>query len=168
MRHPRDEQPALVKCRNRDWLEGRSSVYDCRDAPNPESPMAYVNDRGGSRFGSARTDGPDDPGLTFLQCPRCGGGVAKAVDSVACRRCRGVVQAPDGIVDFVAGSSSTTLDDLGYDAFCSISESASRPLFDTTRLAAGPRWPARLGNAVEIGCGTGGFSSAVLRHTPSD
>ena len=130
--------------------------------------MAYVNDRGGSRFGIARTDGPDDPGLTFLQCPLCGGGLAKAVDSVACRRCRGVVQAPDGIVDFVAGSSSTTLDDLDYDAFYSISESASRTLFDIIRLAAGPRWPARLGNAVEIGCGTGGFSSAVLRHTPSD
>jgi ubiquinone/menaquinone biosynthesis C-methylase UbiE len=74
----------------------------------------------------------------------------------------------DGIVDFVAGASSTELDNLDYDQFYSISEAASEHLFDIIKFAAGKRWPSSLGNAVEIGCGTGGFSSAVLRHIAAD
>lgn len=132
--------------------------------------MTNVNGRGGARPRSpARTDDLDDRGFAFLQCPLCGGSLARsAAGGVQCERCRTVTQAPGGIIDFVAGSSSTELDKLDYDAFYAISEAASQNLFELIQSAAGARWPSSLGNAVEIGCGTGGFSWAVLRQTPSD
>jgi hypothetical protein len=67
-----------------------------------------------------------------------------------------------------AGSSSITLDNLDYDEHYSITEHFSRQLLKIIRTGAGTRWLSNLGNAVEIGCGTGGFSSAVLRHLPVD
>jgi len=44
---------------------------------------------------------------------------------------------------------------------------ASLYLYDCISDAAGERWPVSLGDAVEIGCGTGGFTMAMLSKLPA-
>lgn len=72
------------------------------------------------------------------------------------------------IIDFVAGATSTALDDIDCDQRYAVNLAASLHLYDDIARAAGPRWPASFGDAVEIGCGTGGFSMALLGRANVD
>lgn len=104
----------------------------------------------------------------LLQCPQCGGSLRPvAADRLGCDRCEHPVAFDGGIADFVAGTSSTRLDDIDYDQFYSVNLGASLTLFDGIRRAAGPLWPTTLGDAVELGCGTGGFTMAMLSRMPA-
>jgi len=106
-------------------------------------------------------------GLSLLHCPSCGGSLASDGSGVACVACHQPVATYDGIVDFVAGSSSTTLDDIDYDQKYSVGLAESLRLYRGIQEAAGPLWPRSLGDTVEIGCGTGGFSMAMLSQLPA-
>jgi len=114
-----------------------------------------------SRVRTAATMKKGGPG--FFCCPSCGGALTEISDSeVVCAKCGSAVARHDGIIDFVAGAASTTLDDIDYDAVYAVNLPASLHLYNVIAGAAGPYWPASFGNVVEIGCGTGGFSMAFL------
>jgi SAM-dependent methyltransferase len=66
-------------------------------------------------------------------------------------------------MDFVAGSRTTKLDDLDYDAFYGVSPERADRDFATVKRLLGERLPASLGSAIEVGCGTGGFTVGALR-----
>ncbi|MBS0638236.1 MAG: methyltransferase [Proteobacteria bacterium] len=101
--------------------------------------------------------------LRLLCCPACGGQLRPAQSTrLACAVCGAAVNVEDGIVDFVAGGATTALDDIDYDARYAINIGASLLLYKVIVQAAGPRWPDGFGAAMEIGCGTGGFSMAFL------
>jgi len=54
------------------------------------------------------------------------------------------------------------LDADAYDHEHGIDDSSSISLYRQIRQIAGPRWPASLGSVIEVGCGTGLFSRALL------
>jgi ubiquinone/menaquinone biosynthesis C-methylase UbiE/predicted RNA-binding Zn-ribbon protein involved in translation (DUF1610 family) len=111
-----------------------------------------------------RPASPDTPACfgiaaTKFQCPACGGALKRtASDGLDCQSCGHDVAVQDGIVDFVAGSAGTSLDDIDYDAFYGIDAEHSLKLYNVLLRATGPRWPRQLGDTMEVGCGTGGLS----------
>ena len=106
--------------------------------------------------------------LALLRCPVCGQSLARSAHGqVACSACAASVQVHNGILDFVAGTASTQLDQIDYDRFYAIDENHARMTYDDIRTTAGRLWPADLGDALEIGCGTGGFSMAMLTRMPA-
>jgi len=105
-------------------------------------------------------------GVVLLRCTHCGTSLtAKADGAVACTSCDAMFSTDDGVIDFVASTAATALDDIDYDRFYRINLESSRRLYQTVKAAAGPLWPRHLGDALEVGCGTGGFSMAVLRQS---
>jgi 2-polyprenyl-3-methyl-5-hydroxy-6-metoxy-1,4-benzoquinol methylase len=101
----------------------------------------------------------------FFQCMRCcatlTGGSA---DALTCAQCGATVSILDGIIDFVGGAATTELDNIDYDEKYSINEEHSLNLYELLMRATGPLWPKNFGDALEIGCGTGGLSLALLSH----
>lgn len=96
-----------------------------------------------------------DDWLSILRCPSCGGRqLAAEAAAVGCRDCGGRYPVAEGIVDFVAGRETTTLDDIDYDSLYMISDEPS-PLFAELKRSAAARWPTTLGDTLEIGAGTG-------------
>ncbi len=95
----------------------------------------------------------------LLKCPRCSSPLAPGA---SCRGC-GLAPSVDGVMDFVAGSLTTKLDDLDYDAFYDVSPERADRDFATVKRLRGERLSASLGNAIEVGCGTGGFTVGALR-----
>ncbi len=105
----------------------------------------------------------------LFQCPLCGGPLKRATSSaLACQACNNQVAAGDGIIDFVAGAAVTSLDNIDYDAFYGINAEHSLELYNVLLRAAGSRWPEAFGNALEIGCGTGGLSLALFSRIAAD
>ena len=108
-------------------------------------------------------------GLHLLCCPSCGGALAETADrGLICGTCRTAVARHGGIIDFVAGSASTALDDIDYDQRYAVNMAAAVHLYEVIAGAAGAHWPASFGDTVEIGCGTGGFSMAFLSRADMD
>ena len=96
---------------------------------------------------------------------RCGSGlVAGAAGRIGCEKCGNEVPTLDGIIDFVGGSSKTKLDDIDYDRVYGIDEQHSLSLYHLLLRSAGPLWMPNFGDALEIGCGTGGLSLALLSN----
>jgi ubiquinone/menaquinone biosynthesis C-methylase UbiE len=81
-----------------------------------------------------------------------------------CMHCGATIPDIDDISDFVGGSLTTKLDSIDYDQFYGISDEHSLSLLRLIKRSAGPRWCDDFGNALEIGCGTGGFSLALLNN----
>ncbi len=104
------------------------------------------------------------PGASrFLICNECGGSLTEvATDRLECIWCHAQVASYDGIVDFVAGASVTSLDNIDYDQFYCVNAERSVTLYNTLKASAGALWPADFGDVLEIGSGTGGFSMALL------
>lgn len=100
--------------------------------------------------------------IDLMQCPACGGGLHGTGGDLHCIACARPVRVRDGIVDFVDGTESTQLDNIDYDTFYQIDDHHANTTYATIAATAGPLWPASIGDAVEIGCGTGGFSMAML------
>jgi len=106
-------------------------------------------------------------GTTFMlttkfQCPECGGRLAERPASLGCRTCGASVPLKDGIADFVRGRFDTILDVAAYDQEHGIDDDRPGRFYDQIRAQAGARWPASLGSVLEVGCGTGLFSRAML------
>jgi ubiquinone/menaquinone biosynthesis C-methylase UbiE len=127
--------------------------------------MVTTNDPGlASGMGPATLE---PSAIALLQCPHCGKRLTVSAGTIVCPACHSPVPVRDGIIDFVAGRSATVLDNIDYDQFYAVSLESSRELLGTIKTSAGPYWPQTLGNAVEIGCGTGGFSMTILSHLPA-
>jgi ribosomal protein L37AE/L43A len=104
-----------------------------------------------------------------FQCPICGGALKRvASGALACQACHHEVSVAEGIIDFVAGAAVASLDNIDYDAFYGINASHSQELCQVLLRAAGARWPKDFGNALEIGCGTGGLSLALFSEIKAD
>jgi SAM-dependent methyltransferase len=81
---------------------------------------------------------------------------------LTCNTCKTAVPVLDGIIDFVDGSATTALDAIDYDDRYGINDEHSLNLYTLLRSSSGPLWPKDLGDALEVGCGTGGLSLALL------
>jgi SAM-dependent methyltransferase len=100
--------------------------------------------------------------LTILRCPLCRSpNLVAAEAAVQCLSCRATYPVSQGIVDFVAGRASTLLDDLDYDALYMISDEPS-PIMHGVQAHAAGRWPASLGDTLEVGAGTGGQTVPLI------
>ncbi len=107
------------------------------------------------------SDGPAAM-INLLQCPSCTSALLRHSNGLQCVSCGTIVQTPDNIIDFVAGTVSTQLDDIDYDTFYSINDGHAGTTYATIAATAGTLWPDSIGDAMEVGCGTGGFSMAIL------
>lgn len=96
---------------------------------------------------------------SLFRCPACGGPFGA---DFACENCGNTVVTDDGILDFVAGTSTTKLDDIDYDEVYSIDHDHSAELYQGLQRVAGTLWTQDFGSALEIGCGTGGLSMALF------
>jgi ubiquinone/menaquinone biosynthesis C-methylase UbiE len=103
-----------------------------------------------------------DTQSSFFQCPACKG--VLPADAGCCLVCGRSFATQDGILDFVGGHFRTLLDAASYDASHTIDDSLAETDYKRFRQVAARRWPATLGSVVEIGCGTGGFSRAMIGH----
>ena len=96
-------------------------------------------------------------------CPACGGPLDTGASlPLVCQVCGKPVIITEGILNFVAGTARTRLDDIDYDTFYSIDADHSQRLYQSLQRAAGDLWPDDFGTALEIGCGTGGLSLALF------
>jgi SAM-dependent methyltransferase len=102
--------------------------------------------------------------LNLFQCIRCAGRLEKRdPGALRCSACGARVDSTDDILDFVAGKAVTALDELDYDQFYRIDDDYSHLLIREIQSSVGDRWPKTIGTVVELGCGTGGFSRALLQ-----
>ena len=83
---------------------------------------------------------------------------------LTCAECGRAVPIHDGIIDFVGGTATTELDNIDYDERYGIDEEHSLNLYHLLLRATGPLWPKDFGDALEVGCGTGGLSLALLSN----
>lgn len=105
------------------------------------------------------------PEAALFQCMHCGEALPdRSPNQLVCARCGTTVAGYDGIIDFVGGTATSELDNIDYDERYGINEEHSLSLVQLLRTATGPLWPKDFGNALEIGCGTGGLSLALMTH----
>jgi ubiquinone/menaquinone biosynthesis C-methylase UbiE len=97
-----------------------------------------------------------------FQCPACK--IALVAGAGACLGCGKQYATDDGILDFVGGRFDTQLDVESYDDYHAIGDSGAEISYRNIRNLAADRWPASLGSVVEIGCGTGLWSRAMIGH----
>lgn len=103
--------------------------------------------------------------LSKFHCTECRGRLITAPDGgLACEHCATPVPVEDGILDFVQGRAGTILDPGEYDAFHGIDAARSNALYREIQQLAGGQWPASLGSVLEVGCGTGLLSRALISH----
>ena len=93
---------------------------------------------------------------TKCQCPACRG-TLRPGDShdLICGTCGETVGVIDGIVDFARGRFGSAAEGDDYDRAHQTGDARAAAYYDQIRLAAGERWPASLGDVLEVGCGTG-------------
>lgn len=107
-----------------------------------------------------------DRSVTILarkfRCPECSGTLSDGSDVLVCQVCGSLVPVREGIADFVRGRFDTMLDIAAYDQEHGIDDSRPSRFYDEIRAQAGARWPTSLGSVLEVGCGTGLFSRALL------
>ena len=101
--------------------------------------------------------------IARFHCPECQGPlIAAAPDGLVCGKCATPVTIDDGILNFVP-TPVTGADPAAYDAFHGIDDARSDQRYRDLKYWAGGAWPLTLGSALEVGCGTGLLSRAVLR-----
>lgn len=95
-----------------------------------------------------------------LHCPECKGRLdLVSANALRCTHCEQTFPVVDGIADF-AGKSITGSDCYGGDG--RRDDALSADLLARIRAAAGERWPATLGDVLELGCGRGQMTSAIV------
>jgi ubiquinone/menaquinone biosynthesis C-methylase UbiE len=101
--------------------------------------------------------------LDKYQCGLCRGPLREFdAEHLVCRSCNEPVSVHDGIIDFVRGRFDTILDAEHYDETHSIDDNRIDQNYREMKHTAGDRWPVTLGSVMEVGCGTGLFSQALI------
>ena len=107
-----------------------------------------------------------------LHCPRCKGRLntitAESIagtpaGSLFCTMCEAIVPAPDGIPDFFGDRTVGDTHPLNLSGNAYGGDDDAAALQERIRGVAGPRWPASLGDVLELGCG-GGRMTRTLVH----
>jgi ubiquinone/menaquinone biosynthesis C-methylase UbiE len=103
--------------------------------------------------------------LAKVHCPDCRGSLRPVTgDCLACENCQQPIWVRDGVLDFVRGRRDTALDPQHYDAFHGVDDERSEQKYRLMRRWAGERWPDNFGSVLEVGCGTGLFSRALVAN----
>ncbi len=101
--------------------------------------------------------------LDKFHCPRCRGSLRPFnADYLACQTCNEPVSVQNGVVDFVRGRFDTMLDAGEYDETHGVDDDRAAQRYQAIQRFAGDRWPLSFGSVLEVGCGTGLFSRALL------
>ncbi len=98
-----------------------------------------------------------------LQCPDCSGRLTADFDQeLRCSRCERTIRLVDGVIDFAGDRHKPP---AGSDRYHGVTEEngllGSR-LPSRIKHAAGGRWPATLGDVIELGCGLGAMTETVV------
>lgn len=97
----------------------------------------------------------------ILQCISC----ARGLDSEGrCPACGDAYKLKDGLFSFVQEDKTSALDDIDYDARYKVDRAASEHLFRQCQRFLGPALPLEVDSFLEIGAGTGLFTTAYLHH----
>ena len=103
--------------------------------------------------------------LRHFQCAECHAPlIGTPPAAVMCDRCDTHVAAVDGILDFVRDHSGPLSEPEQYDALHNIDDERSAARYRDLKHLAGERWPTMLGSVLEIGCGTGLLTRALVRN----
>ena len=104
---------------------------------------------------------------TRLHCPECKGRLAPVSPAeLRCTACGRTIPAADGVADFLGGAVPPASDPHRYGADPSIGEAPIGGLPGLVRGAAGNRWPGSLGEVLELGCGIGQMTEALVAAEP--
>ena len=97
-----------------------------------------------------------------LHCPACKGRLVQlSATELRCAECNRTIPMVDGIADFV-GAEPAVNDPQRHSGGRNWAETAWPGLFEHIQAAAGDRWPQSLGHVLELGCGHGQMTSALL------
>lgn len=103
--------------------------------------------------------------LDRFHCPKCRGRLQPITDEhLACTACKQTVPIRAGVLNFVGGRAGTKLDAEEYDEIHRIDDTRVDRKLAAMQVHAGDRWPVTLGSVLEVGCGTGLFSRAMLEQ----
>lgn len=103
----------------------------------------------------------------WLHCPACQGHLASAAPTLLrCMACDRNIPVVDGIADFVGGQAIAATDPQRWGVDPAFGEAAIGDLPAQIRGAAGTRWPDYLGQVLEIGCGIGQMTRALVSGQP--
>ncbi len=79
-----------------------------------------------------------------------------------CDRCGAQMNIVDGILDFANGPLGPLTAPTDYDALHQVNNERSAGRYRHIKRLAGTRWPNSLGSVLEVGCGTGLLSRALI------
>jgi len=101
--------------------------------------------------------------LDRLHCPDCKGSrlAFLSTDTVQCTGCKRTTGIIDGIADFVGDRPVPATGQYCYRGDPHSDDARSDTLLAGIRAAAGNRWPAALGDVVELGSGCGQMTRAL-------
>jgi ubiquinone/menaquinone biosynthesis C-methylase UbiE len=101
--------------------------------------------------------------LDRLHCPDCQGLllVSYSASALKCVGCQRNISLIDGVADFVGDHPILKTDQYCYRGDIGVDDEASDALLIRIRAAAGDRWPAALGDVLELGCGCGQLTRAL-------
>jgi SAM-dependent methyltransferase len=102
-----------------------------------------------------------------LHCPVCQCRLAPVPPGeLRCTACGRTIPAADGVADFLAGAAPLPGDPLRYEGDASAARAPMGDLPGLVRGAAGNRWPGYLGDVLELGCGVGRMTEALIATEP--
>jgi ubiquinone/menaquinone biosynthesis C-methylase UbiE len=100
--------------------------------------------------------------LDRLHCPDCQGRlVSNSATTLQCTGCERTIQIIDGIIDFAGDHPVPATDQYCYRGDPDRDDAQADALLSRIRVAAGDRWPAALGDVLELGCGRGQMTRAL-------
>jgi 2-polyprenyl-3-methyl-5-hydroxy-6-metoxy-1,4-benzoquinol methylase len=103
--------------------------------------------------------------LPHFQCAECQAPlIGTPSASVVCDRCGTPVATVDGILDFVRAPTGPLSDPEQYDALHHIDDERSAARYRDLKHLAAERWPTMLGSVLEVGCGTGLLTRAMVQN----
>jgi SAM-dependent methyltransferase len=103
----------------------------------------------------------------WLHCPDCQGRLAlAALTHLRCTVCDRDIPIVDGIADLIGDQAIPASDPHRWGIDPAFGEAAIGDLLARIRSAAGTRWPEYLGQLLEIGCGIGQMTRALVSGQP--
>ena len=111
----------------------------------------------------------------WLHCPRCKSRLAPVAailpthppepspaQALQCANCEWIIPIVDDVADFVGHRMVSASDPFAFAGNPSDDDAASADLMAQIRTAAEGRWPASLGEVLELGCGSGQMTRMLV------